>query len=280
MTSPHLPPDDPRREREFRHDDEFVDPRQRSEMPFLDHLEELRSVLLHAVLAVLAGGVFGWWLAPRVLQDLIARTVGQASVLSPFEAFNERFKLAIVIGGFLALPVVLWRVWSFVVPGLLRRERHLVPVLVLCSFTLFGVGAAAAYGYLIPLVLQVLDRFLLPGMVEQIRLSALLDFVYNLCIACGTLMQLPLVTMLLTFLGIVTPLFLLQQWRVAVVVIFIVTALITPGDLVTAQIIMGGPMVALYFISVGLSFLVARRRAREEAEVLGPIEGGPGGDST
>lgn len=279
MTSPHLPSDDPRRHREFRGDDDFVDPRQRREMPFMQHLEELRSVLLHCVIAIVVGGIVGWWLAPRVLEDLIARTVQQASVLSPLEAFNERFKLALVIGLFLTLPILLWRVWSFVLPGLLKGERRLVPVLVLLSFALFGAGAASAYLYIIPLALRVLDQFMLPGMVEQIRLSALLDFVYNLCIASGTLMQLPLVTMLLTFLGFVTPLFLLRQWRVAVVIIFIVTAVITPGDIVTAQLIMGGPMVALYFISVGLSFLVARRRAREEAEFLGPSEKGSDGDS-
>lgn len=279
MSSPHLPPDDPRRAREFRADDTFVDPRQRGEMPFMEHLEEFRQVLLHGVIAVLAGGIAGWMLAPRVMSDLIARTVQQASVLSPLEAFNERFKMAIVIGVFLALPVLLWRTWSFVVPGLLRAERRLVPLLVLMSFVLFAAGAAAAYLYVIPLALRVLDQFLLPGMVEQIRLSALLDFVYNLCIASGTLMQLPLVTMLLTFLGVVTPMFLLQQWRVAVVIIFVITAVITPGDIVTAQLIMGGPMVALYFISVGLSSLVARRRARAEAEILGPSAEDSRGDS-
>lgn len=279
MSNPHLPPDDPRRAREFRGDDVFTDPRQRGEMPFLEHLDELRKVLLHCVVAVLAGGIAGWWLAPRVLADLISRTVQQASVLSPLEAFNERFKLAFVIGMFLVLPILLWRLWSFVVPGLMKGERRIVPVLVVVSFVLFGAGAAAAYLYLIPVTLQVLDRFLLPGMVQQIRLSALLDFVYNLCIATGALMQLPLVTMLLTFLGIVTPVFLLQQWRAAVVVIFIVTAAITPGDLVTAQLIMGGPMVALYFVSVGLSFLVARRRERAEAEVLGSGKEDPGGES-
>ncbi len=245
----------------------------------MDHLVELRSVLLHCVIAVLIGGIAGWWLAPIVLSDLIARTVQQASVLSPLEAFNERFKMALVIGLFMSLPILLWRAWTFVVPGLLKGERRLVPLLVVLSFALFGTGAAAAYLYIIPLALHVLDQFMLPGMVEQIRLSSLLDFVYNLCIASGTLMQLPLVTMLLTFLGIVTPLFLLQQWRVAVVIIFIVTAVITPGDIVTAQLIMGGPMVALYFISVGLSFLVARRRARSEAEILGPSEEDLGGDS-
>ena len=102
----------------------------------------------------------------------------------------------------------------------------------------------------------------------QMRLSLLLDFFYNMVIACGLLAQLPMVTMLLTGIGLVTPGFLIRQWRMAIVIIFVVTAAITPGDVVSAQVIMGLPMLALYFISVGLSFLVARKKAQSEAMVL------------
>ncbi|MBK7368793.1 MAG: twin-arginine translocase subunit TatC [Candidatus Eisenbacteria bacterium] len=268
MSSPHLPPaEDPRREREFRPDDVWVDPRQTGEMHFLDHLEELRRLLQQVFAGVAIGALAGWWLAPRVLADLIARTVKTTVVMSPFEAFNERIKLAALIGLMIALPYVLWRIWSFVLPGLLRQERRWVVPLSLMSCVLFATGAWAAYSYVVPLVIDVLQQFLTPGMVSQIRLSLLLDFFYNMALACGVLMQLPLVTMLLTGIGLVTPVFLLQQWRVALVGIFVITAAITPGDVVSAQIVMGGPMALLYFVSVGLSFLVAKRKTKaEEAE--------------
>jgi sec-independent protein translocase protein TatC len=97
-------------------------------------------------------------------------------------------------------------------------------------------------------------------MVAQIRLSELLGFTYNMALACGIVFQLPLVCMMLTAVGIVTPGFLLRQWRVAIVGVFLLTAIITPGDVVTAQLIMGAPMTALYFLSVGLSWFVARKR--------------------
>ena len=125
---------------------------------------------------------------------------------------------------------------------------------------LFGLGAWAAYGYVVPLVVHVLEQFLVKGVLTQIRLSSLLDFTYNLALACGILMQLPLVTMLLTAIGIVTPKFLLQQWRAAIVIIFVLTAAVTPGDVVSAQLVMGGPMALLYFLSVGLSFFVAKKK--------------------
>lgn len=268
MSSPHLPPaEDPRRAREYRADDAWVDPRQTGEMHFLDHLEELRRLLQQVFAGVAIGALAGWWLAPRVLADLIARTVKTTVVMSPFEAFNERIKLAALIGLMIALPYVLWRIWSFVLPGLLRQERRWVVPLSLASCVLFATGAWAAYSYVVPLVIDVLQQFLTPGMVSQIRLSLLLDFFYNMALACGVLMQLPLVTMLLTGIGLVTPMFLLQQWRVALVGIFVITAAITPGDVVSAQVVMGGPMALLYFVSVGLSFFVAKRKTKaEEAE--------------
>jgi sec-independent protein translocase protein TatC len=101
-------------------------------------------------------------------------------------------------------------------------------------------------------------------MKAEIRLSSLLGFVYNMALACGVVFQLPLVTMSLTAIGLVTPMTLLRQWRYAIVLSFLVTALITPGDVVTAQIVMGVPMTLLYFVSVGLSWLVARRRREND----------------
>ena len=119
---------------------------------------------------------------------------------------------------------------------------------------------------MVPLVVHVLEQFIVPGVSTEIRLSLLLEFTYNLAIACGLLMQMPMVALLLTAIGLVTPQFLLRQWRGAIVVIFIVTAIITPGDVVSAQLIMGLPMVLLYFVSVAMSFLVAKKRAQRDRE--------------
>jgi sec-independent protein translocase protein TatC len=256
IDSPHASPE-PREPR--------VDPRQSGEMPFLEHFEALRRVLFQSALACIAGALAGWWIAPRVLEDTIHRTIGHAIVLSPLEALNERIKLSLILGAFIVLPVILHRLWSFVVPGLVKRERRWVPGMVAASYVLFGVGAWAAYGYVVPLVMRVLGGFMTPSMQSQIRLSELLGFVYNMVLACGVVFQLPLVCMSLTAMGLVTPGFLLRQWRFAIVGVFFITAIITPGDVVTAQLIMGVPMTALYFVSVGLSWLVARKRKASEA---------------
>jgi sec-independent protein translocase protein TatC len=241
-----------------------TDPRQSGEMPFLAHLEELRRVIVQVVIAGGAGAIAGWLVAPQALENLIHRTVGHAIVLSPMEAFNERFKMSLLIGVLISGPFIFYRIWLFIVPGLLKRERSLVLPMALLSMTMFAVGLWAAFAYVVPLVVRVLSGFMTPSMVAQIRLGDLLGFFYNLAIACGLVCQLPLVTMTLTAIGLVTPGQLLRQWRYAIVGVFVVTAAVTPGDVVTAQIIMGVPMTLLYFVSVGLSWLVARRRAKRE----------------
>ncbi len=243
------------------------DPRQSGEMPFLEHLEELRKVLIHCVIAVGLGAVAGWWFAPVVLEDIIRRTVHHVIVLSPLEALNERIKLTVVLGLCLTLPYVLYRVWSFIAPGLFRRERTWVGPIVAGSILMFALGGWSAYSYVVPLVVRVLTGFMTPSMQAQIQVGPLLSFVYNLVLACGVVFQLPLVTMTLTAIGIVTPGFLIKQWRIAIVIAFLVTALITPGDVVTAQLVMGVPMTLLYFLSVGLSWIVARRRRASSATV-------------
>ncbi|HTM56954.1 MAG TPA: twin-arginine translocase subunit TatC [Candidatus Udaeobacter sp.] len=246
----------------------------RAEMPFLDHLEALRRVLFQSAIACAIAAIAAWWWSPRVLEDVIHRTVGHAVVLSPLEALNERIKMSLVLGVAIALPIILHRLWSFVVPGLLGRERRWIPAMAAASYVLFATGAWAAYGYVVPLVVRVLGGFVTPSMTPEIRLSELLGFTYNMALACGVVFQLPLVCMTLTAIGLVTPRDLLRQWRFAIVGVFIVTAVITPGDVVTAQLVMGIPMVALYFLSVGLSWLVARRgRGDDENRAGEAIDG-------
>lgn len=242
--------------------EERRDPRKTGEMPFLAHLEELRKVLFAAAIGSVVGAAAGWWLAPVVLEHLILRTVGEAVILSPMEAFNERIKLTLLLGLLLATPYVFYRIWLFVVPGLFKRERGWVLPTALGSMALFLAGIAAAYFYVVPLVVDVLSGFMTPSMKAEIRVSELLAMTYSVSLACGVLCQMPLVMMMLTAVGLVTPGALLRQWRYAIVGSFLVTAAITPGDVVTAQIVMALPMTGLYFLSVGLSWFVHRRQAK------------------
>jgi sec-independent protein translocase protein TatC len=216
------------------------------------------------VFAILVGGIAGWAVSGIALEYAITHTVGHVVVLDPIESFSERFKLALVLGGCVALPIVLYQAWAFVLPGLFRRERRLLLPLVGASLVLFFAGAATAVGLVVPIVLDVLKTFLTPSMRQDIRLSSLLGFIYNLALATGVVFQLPLVAGALAALGIVTAGALLRQWRLAIVATLVVSALITPGDVVTAQVVLGLPLILLYMLSVLVAWIVGRARAKRE----------------
>jgi len=229
----------------------------------LHHLDELRTRILRSVLAILLGAGVGWWFSAQALEWAIHHTVGSVIVLDPIESFSERFKLALILGGCVALPLVLYQAWAFVLPGLFRRERRLLLPLVSGSLVLFFTGAATAVLIVVPIVLEALRAFLTPSMQQQIRLSSLLGFLYNLAFATGVVFQLPLVAGALAALRIVSSRWLVRQWRVAIVAMLVVSALITPGDVVTAQIVLGVPLLLLYVLSIGVAWLVERLRKDE-----------------
>ncbi len=232
----------------------------RPALTLLGHLEELRQRLVRSMLAILLGAALGWWFSGAALEWAIVHTVGHVVLLDPLESFTERFKLALVLGGGVALPFVLYQVWAFVLPGLFRRERRLLLPFVGASLLLFLAGAATAILVVVPIVLEVLATFTTPSMRQDIRLSSLLGFIYNLALSTGVVFQLPLVAGALAALRIVTARWLLRQWRLAIVATLVVSALITPGDVVTAQVILGLPLVALYLLSIGVAYVVERLR--------------------
>jgi sec-independent protein translocase protein TatC len=244
------------------------EPRPDTEMTLLDHLEELRQRLIRSLIAVAIGMIAGWIGAPYVLDWLVRRTVGTAILLSPVEAFGERFKLALVLGGTAALPAVMWQVWAFVVPGLLRRERRLVLPLVVASVLLFAGGAATALFLVVPATLKALEVFVTESMTAQFRLSYVLSFVYGLCFATGAVFQMPLAAAALTALRIISSRFLVRRWRFALVGSLLVSALITPGDVVFAQVLLGIPLVGLYLLSIVVAWIVERLRGEREPALL------------
>ena len=247
-------------------------PKPPGDMTFLDHLEELRRVLIDAIIAALLGLGAAWFFSGRLIELLIARTIPAGTpvvFLGPGEAFSTRIQVALGCGILITLPFILFRIWQFVVPGLLREERTFVLPIVIGGSLLFYLGSAFGLLILIPIVTKILLAFGTPSLKPTIAVGQLLAFVVRLVLACGLLFQLPIVAVFLTWFGIVTPERMWSVWRHAVVVIFVVAAAVTPGD-GPSQLVLGIPVTILYFLSVGLSFLVRRRRARRAADSIEP----------
>jgi sec-independent protein translocase protein TatC len=230
-------------------------------MSFTQHLEELRRTLFFmlGVAAVAAAG--GWFVAPAVLERLVSAKLEQVYFSSPSEGFMVQLKVSLTIGALVAAPLLLSRLWSFVAPGLFRHERRTVIPLLVAGAVLFYGGVVFAFVAVVPRMVDFFLSFSGQRITPLINVTEYFMFVAKFCLAFGLAFQLPLVIVLLAALDLVTPQQLWRQWRYGVILIFIVAAWLTPPDAVS-QLMMGGPLVALYLISILVAFLVARRRRK------------------
>jgi sec-independent protein translocase protein TatC len=229
-------------------------------MSFLDHLAELRMLLIHAAVFIVLGMAITWMLSGRILDWLIGRLgVAEVQFLSPMEPFNARLLIAAITGTAAALPLVALRIWAFIVPALRLRERRIILPSALSTALLFAGGVAFAAFVMAPLMMRLFLGFSTERVTPHLALMPLLSFVLRMSLACGLLFQLPLVLALTTFVGITSPRVLWSKWRHAVVAIFVVSAVVTPGD-GPSQVVLAVPLIVLYFASVLVSFLIWRRR--------------------
>lgn len=232
------------------------------EMRFLDHLEELRSSLFASALAWIAASIVCWFFSARLLDLLLAGLpVKNLYFYSPAEAFLIRMKISFVLGFLATFPYIFLRGWRFVSPALFARERRLVLPLVASSIVLFYGGLAFAYFAMLPIVIEFFINFGTERLTPLLSVDRYFAFVAKLSFSFGAVFQMPLVIVVLTWIGLVSARSLLRQWRWAIIIIFIVAAVFTPPDPIS-QIFMGVPLCALYFGSVAVSFLIERRRGR------------------
>lgn len=239
-----------------------------AEMPFLDHLEELRWRLLWSLCAVAVGAIVGFVLVTRfdVLGLLIAPihpflNGTKLKYLSPTEPFFITLWLAILVGVLLALPVVVYQIWAFLAPALKPAERRAIVPSLYLGLVLFACGVAAAYYIVLPMTLSFTMGFQTESLEQSIVVGEYLDLVTRLLLAFGVVFELPVIVLILSALGLVTPEFLATKRRHAIVGITVLASVITPGDVVTVTLMMMVPMYGLYELSIFLSRLVTRRRA-------------------
>ncbi len=239
------------------------DPRR---MSFLEHLGELRMVLIHVAIIVLVGLAGAWLFSGRLLDFLIVRLgLENVQFISPMEPFNARFKVALIVGLMAGMPVIAFRVWAFVVPALHRSERRIVVPSALATSFLFAAGTAFAILVLTPLMLKLLVGFGTEHAEAHLALGPVLAFVLRMSLACALLFQLPLVLAITSMIGLTSPRMLMGKWRHAIVLMFVLAAIVTPGD-GPSQVVLAAPLVLLYFVSVLVSWLIWRARGRHAAE--------------
>jgi Tat protein translocase TatC len=241
------------------------------EMPFLDHLEELRSRILRSLLAVIACFGLGLWLVNRfrlvdILKEPIARYLegGQLTVLSPTEPLMILFKLGFIVGLVLASPILLWQLWAFLSPALYEKEKKtLVPALFV-GLLLFLGGGIAAFVFIVPQALRVLMSVQAGSFNTMITFDAYFSFVMQVVLALGISCELPLLMIILASLGIVSTPMLNRIRPYAVVGSFIAGAILSPGADVLSMLMLTIPLMLLYELGVAGVWVVQRRRLKAD----------------
>jgi sec-independent protein translocase protein TatC len=228
-----------------------------SEQPFISHLIELRNRLLRIVLAIailtLALMPFSNLLFTRLSGPLISH-LPQGSKMIAIEVaspFLIPFKLTLVLAVFLAMPYVLYQVWAFVAPGLYQHERRLILPLLASSTVLFYLGALFAYFVVFPLVFAFFTSTAPEGVSVMTDISRYLDFVLTLFIAFGAAFEVPVVTVLLVWTGMVTEEGLRRKRPYIIVAAFVIGGVLTPPDVIS-QTLLAVPMWMLF--ELGLLF--------------------------
>ena len=238
-------------------------------MPFLDHLEELRWRLIWSLGAVLICAVAGYFLVTRldVLGILVAPIEPflkgtRLKYLSPTEPFFITLKLAVAVGLVLASPIVIYQIWAFLAPALLPSEKRVIVPALYMGLVLFALGVVMAYELVLPMTLSFTMSFQTESLEQSIVIGEYMGFVTRLLLAFGAVFELPVVVLILSALGAVTPEFLASKRKHAIVIITVLASVLTPGDVITLTIMMMAPLLLLYEFSIVLSKLVTRRRRR------------------
>ncbi len=238
-------------------------------MSFLEHLDELRKRIIRALLSL----CFGVAIAAFFIEDLYAFVMlplrqmlrpGETMIYTyPTEAFMLYIRIALIAGLFIAAPLIFWQVWLFVAPALYARERrYAIPFVILSSIGVIS-GAAFSHYVAFPLMWRFFASFSNDLVSFMPRIEDAFSVYMRMLIGMAVVFQMPAMVFFLARMGVVTARWMIRQFKYAVLVIVVVAAIITPSSDVASQLIVAGPMVVLYVLSIGIAWAFGKKRVTE-----------------
>lgn len=250
-----------------------VDPYAEARMSVLDHLAELRTCVIRSFFALTIGFAISWIWVESIF-DFLLLPLRDAATEIDFaqmhhkdlaEPFFVLLKTAFFSGFFVALPVIVYQVWSFISPGLYNHEKRAALPFIFISTVLFLIGSAFCFYLVMPLGYEFLLDFSADISEPELMMNEYLAITTKLIIGFGIVFQMPVFAMFFSSIGVLTHRHLLKFWRYAIVLSFVVAAFFTPPDVIT-QSLMAGPIILLYFISIGVAWYFTTRRERRAAK--------------
>ena len=241
-----------------------AEPIEESRMTLMDHLRELRTRLMWIVGALLIGTLVSMLFVSPLIEFIIQPLTALGAkpiAIDPTENITIFFKVSFTVGAVLAMPVIVYQIIAFMSPGLYPNEKRNLLLTLPGVMVLFGIGASFAYFMLLPTAVGFLQNFLGDLISQEWTIERYISFVTRIVFWIGVAFETPLVVAFLARIGIVSGPGMLRIWRQAIVVVAIIAAAITPTvDPVNMALVMG-PLIVLYFGSVGLAYLLYRPRA-------------------
>jgi len=244
-----------------------------SEMSFFEHLEELRWRVIKALIGVVIGMIICWIFMDVLMEEVFLKPVHHLNAnlepeqqpvnlqnLKPFGQVFLYMQVSIIGGIVLSIPNILYQLWSFIAPGLLKNERRYIKAIVVFSSACFLAGIAFAYFVILPSALHFFAGFGTLEIENNIAINEFMSFIVSIMLAAGVVFELPMVSWFLSRLGILTPAFMRKYRRHSIVAIFILAAVLTPGTDPVSQVLLAAPLLLLYEISILISAWASRKR--------------------
>ncbi len=237
-------------------------------LPFTAHLEELRRRLLICIIAIAVGSVVSFAFAKQLFYILAQPLVkilppDQPMIFTALtEAFFTYFKVALLSGFVLACPVVFYQLWKFIAPGLYEHEKRFVLPFVISATVFFLLGGLFAYFIVFPFGFKFFLGFSTEYLKLLPKMSEYFSLILKLLFAFGIVFEMPVITFFLAKMGLVNGQMLASKRRYAIVIIFLVAAILTPPDVGT-QLLMAGPLLVLYEISVWVARIFGQKPSKQ-----------------
>jgi sec-independent protein translocase protein TatC len=234
-------------------------------MSFLDHLDELRKRLIASVVALLVGCAVAFFFVDRIQKfifvPLYKQLGGEQFIFTQgFEPFMLMMKTGALAGLLISSPFIIWQVWLFIAPGLYAHEKRFAIPFVLFASTFFLLGAAFSHFVAFPWTWQFFLGWTTEYMKFLPNIGDAFSLYVKMMLGFGLIFQMPTVVFFLARMGMVTAGFLARNTKYAVLIIFIIAAVISPGTDVVSQALMAGPMLALYGLSILIAWIFAKKK--------------------
>jgi sec-independent protein translocase protein TatC len=235
------------------------------EMSFLDHIEELRWRIIYALIGVLVFTIVAWIFIDPIIEVVLLKPARDANAplqnLRPFGQLFLYIQVAIIVGIVASLPNIFYQLWQFIAPALKQREQKYIIWIVFFSTFCFLSGIAFAYFVMLPLTMKFAAQFGTAEIANEFAIDEYMSIIISVMLAAGLVFELPMVSLFLSKLGILTPKFMRKYRRHAIVIILVLAAFLTPGADPVSQVILAVPLVLLYEISIFISKISSKKSA-------------------